>query len=132
MPEPVTDKILYTRSERLGPIGPFLSEQPFRFLLLCALRSSPVFSLFFLPFSFCMLTCHVDACPPPIITSNEAAMVGWKREEAREFRLLPSWTGLARTALPRGRGTPYVSFCLMKKDRRCESCHAQVAPRTII
>lgn len=25
----------------------------------------------------------------------------------------------------------YVNFCLMKKDRRCESCHAQVTPRTV-
>jgi hypothetical protein len=24
----------------------------------------------------------------------------------------------------------HVNFCLMKKDRRCESCQAQVMPRT--
>lgn len=24
----------------------------------------------------------------------------------------------------------YVNFCLMKKDRKCESCHAHVTPST--
>lgn len=27
-------------------------------------------------------------------------------------------------------GMHQVSFCLMKKDRRCESCHAHVPPKT--
>lgn len=43
------------------------------------------------------------------------------------------WSFRATTMPPHPQyvGSGYVSFCLMKKDRRWESCHAQVAPRTM-
>jgi hypothetical protein len=58
MPEPVTDKILYTRSERLGPIGPFLSEQPFRFPL--ALRVALLSGLLPLLLTLLVFYVHVS------------------------------------------------------------------------
>jgi hypothetical protein len=41
---------------------------------------------------------------------------------------LPKPVGKARCP-PQGQPV-HVSFCLMKKDRRCESCQAQVTPST--